>query len=148
MTSQSAVNELSTFSSPGPLRPPSRGLAAVYPNLHHEINAVDVAAPGCRILSALSGQLANPDPGDVVTPRAWLLQGTSMASPVVTGLVANLLGDNAALTLPLVLDRLRNASTIPAASEYQPPPPVGTPAPAHPLSQDWGYGLVNGSLLK
>ncbi len=139
-TNEAPVNELSTFSSPGPLRPSSIPIATVYPNLHHEFNGVDVAAPGCRIQSALSSQ-ATPDPNDVINPRSFLLQGTSMASPVITGMVANLLAHDATLTLPQVLTRLRNASRIPAASQFQPP------APANPYSQVWGYGLVNGASL-
>ena len=73
-----------------------------------------------------------------------------MASPVVTGVIANILADSptpaAAPTLPQVLDLLKNASSIPAASAFQPPPV--TPAPARPYSQDWGYGLLDAARLK
>jgi subtilisin family serine protease len=145
------TNDLSSFSSPGPLRAPSIALTTVYPTVHHEVNGVDVSAPGCRILSALSRQISQPpNPSDLMSPVSWLLQGTSMASPVVTGVIANILADSptpaAAPTLPQVLDLLKNASSIPAASVFQPPP--ATPPPARPYSQDWGYGLLDAARLR
>ena len=73
-----------------------------------------------------------------------ILSGTSMAAPVVTGLIANVLAENKLMTFPQVLDLLKAASSIPADSNYQPPAGGG----AKPLSVDWGYGLVDASKLK
>ena len=141
------VGELSIFSSPGPLRDASIARGQFYKNkVTHEINAVDVTAPGCMIQSALSSQAPTPDPKLQINARTHMLQGTSMASPVVTGLVANILAEEPNLTLPDVLNRLKTASAIPAGSTHQ--PPAGTPAGQKPLSQDWGYGLVDAGKLK
>ena len=149
-TGEPRVKEISSFSSPGPLRasaiPPSQ-----FYGVAHEVNAVDVTAPGAFLQSALSAQVATAawlaDPRNapwVVNNRSRIMSGTSMASPVVTGLIANLLADEPALTLPQVLTRLKSASTIPADSDYQPAPGGGP----KPLSLDWGYGLVNAGQLR
>jgi subtilisin family serine protease len=141
------VGELSAFSSPGPLRDSSIPRASFYRNPPtHEINGVDCTAPGCMIQSALSDDIPTaPPPNLVANARSLMLRGTSMASPVVTGLVANLLAEEPKLTLPEVLDRLKSASSVPAGSKFQPPP--GTPGPK-PQSRDWGYGLVDAGKLK
>ena len=80
-----------------------------------------------------------------------MLAGTSQASPVITGLIANILADSPNLTLPQVLDLLRRASHIPPTSSFQAAvggQPGGTP-PGHPgYSRDWGYGLINAPELK
>jgi subtilisin family serine protease len=143
------VGELSHFSSPGPLRESSIRRDRFYKHPPtHEINGVDCTAPGCVIQSALSSNIA-PVPPELpemkVNARAMIDAGTSMASPVVAGLVANLLAEEPTLTLPQALERLKNASSIPASSKFQ--PPAGTPGPK-PLSRDWGYGLVDAAKLK
>jgi subtilisin family serine protease len=141
------VGEVSIFSSPGPLRESSIARAKFYKHPPtHEINGVDTTAPGSWIQSARSSQAAyGPEEQLNGNARAVMSQGTSMASPVVTGLVADILAEEPKLTLPQALDRLKNASSIPASSAFQPPP--GTPGPK-PQSRDWGYGLVDATKLK
>jgi len=149
--------ELSTFSSPGPLRLASVPPERIYP-ITHEINGIDVTAPGAHTLSAKSSQIPAANLARLtqarlaVNAQGLMLAGTSQASPVITGLIANMLADTPNLTLPQVLDRLKKASHIPASSNFQPPAsgsePAGTP-PGHPnYSRDWGYGLVNAAELK
>jgi subtilisin family serine protease len=141
------VGELSAFSSPGPLRDSSIPGSSFYRNPPtHEINGVDCTAPGCMIQSALSDDIPAAPPARLqMNARALMLSGTSMASPVVAGLVANLLAEEPKLTLPQVLDRLKAASSVPATSKFQ--PPSGSPG-TKPLSRDWGYGLVDAGKLK
>src|SRR5262249_40595914 len=148
---QPGLHQIVTFSSPGPLRAASRPPETRFATqVHHEINAVDVAAPGLWIQSAMAADSAYP-PHLQVNNLSAMLTGTSMAAPVVTGVIANLLAANNALTLPDVLQRLHAASSIPADSPFQPPPPGGEPhgtPPGHPgYSRDWGYGLLDASRL-
>ncbi len=146
------LREISAFSSPGPLRASSRTINQIF-NTTEDIRAIDVTAPGRRLQSAASA-LASAngmyDPDDIVTKdaagvaRSAMMQGTSMACPVVTGLVANLLAVKPNLTTLDVIDRLKRASSVPATSALQPPPP---PAGQRPWSRDWGFGLVDGTTL-
>ncbi len=148
--------ELATFSSPGPLRFASTPAERVYP-ITHQINGIDVTAPGAHTLSAKSSQIPAGNLafltriGVVVNAQGLMLAGTSQASPVITGLIANILADSPNLTLPQVLDLLRRASHIPPTSSFQAAAggqPGGTP-PGHPgYSRDWGYGLINAPELK
>lgn len=144
--SSHTLHDLASFSSMGPLREASIPMKRAQ-NVAHEVNAVDVTAPGALTLAALSSQwtLTADEAKRKVNARGILLAGTSMASPLVTGLVANLLAEDATLTMPKVLEKLKQAASIPAASKFQPPKPV---AGAKPYSQDWGYGLVDASKLK
>lgn len=140
--------DISGFSSPGPLRTASRpltGSGGIY-NTTEDFNAVDVTAPGNRIQSARATPPTNIvyPAADIITPISALLQGTSMASPVVAGIVANLLSVKPNLTTTDVKDRLKRASAIPAAASVQPPP--GPPG-RHPYTEDWGFGLIDCSLL-
>ena len=76
------MGDLAIFSSLGPTRD-----GRIKP---------DIAAPGERLVSVLSNDVEDPTPSDIVPyedqqGRYWLMQGTSMATPVVTGLVAQYL---------------------------------------------------------
>lgn len=140
------LHEISTFSSMGPLREASRPVKTQH-GVSHDVAGVDVTAPGFRIIAARSAQRVIPPKNafTIINERALLLQGTSMASPAVAGLVANLLAEEPALTIGSVLDRLKAASSIPATSAFQPPPAAGG---ARPFSEHWGYGLVDAAKLK
>ena len=115
-------------------------------------SAIDVAAPGSAIISALARNVnitAGPTPAGSPPSSRWLavnqnalaMQGTSMASPVVTGLIACLLADEPNLTQADVLRRIRGAGRRPepARTIYD---------PTGPDENDWGTGLVNAAALK
>ena len=121
------LHDVSSFSSAGPLR---RG--------QHK---PDVAAPGAWIVSALSADspflsLPSSENGAhlPVDDLHLALQGTSMAAPFVTGLVALLLEHNPQLDPNGVKQMLRAISSIPGQ-------PAGT------FDPKWGYGLIDASKL-
>jgi len=103
------VGDIAWFSSPGPLR--AVGAAQ---------RAIDAALPGHRILSAQAGT------GGLVT-----MSGTSMATPVMTGLVAAMLQINGSLTTGSLRNRLEIAATLRAADK----------------PEDWGLGRLDASVL-
>ena len=97
------VGDIAWFSSPGPLR--AVGAAQ---------RAIDAALPGHRILSAQAG-----------APEASsTMSGTSMATPVMTGLVAAMLQMNTSLNTGNVRDRVEIAATRRPAD----------------TAEDWGLG--------
>src|SRR5262249_4491045 len=88
------ADELAWFSSPGPLRAAAPGQ-----------RAIDCTMPGHTISSAKSWGPGDPSRGVVD------MSGTSMASPMMTGLVAGLLQENPNLNTGQILVRIANAAT-------------------------------------
>lgn len=127
---------LSTFSSKGP-----RADLIIKPN---------VTAPGNRIVSSLSSfdtnyQSGGSDVGDVTntygTHYYGKMEGTSMAAPVVTGIVALWLQANPLLTTNNVKSIIANESYVDNdvtstfsfyGTNYSTPPNI-----------KWGYGKIN-----
>ncbi len=107
------------FSSDGPLR--------------GGILKPDVAAPGAAIVAALSRHSNLPGDRRVSTKHA-AMQGTSMAAPFVSGLIALLLERDPTADPVKIKALLKNASRIPALQS-------GTWDPK------WGYGLVKADKL-
>jgi subtilisin family serine protease len=103
------VGELAPFSSPGPLRAAGPGR-----------RAIDVAAPGHEILSAQAG-----------TTGFVYMSGTSMATPMVTGLIAALLQINRNLDTGDIVSRLE------PACRRRPTDSV----------EDWGLGRIDAAVL-
>jgi subtilisin family serine protease len=95
------LNDISSFSSPGPLR-----TGAQKP---------DVTAPGAMIVSCLSAD-ATARRGSMINNRFVVMAGTSMATPFVSGLVALLLESNSVMTPAQVKATLQSASAIPNGS--------------------------------
>jgi subtilisin family serine protease len=103
------VGELAPFSSPGPLRAAGPGR-----------RAIDVTAPGDAISSAKAGSTTVVD-----------MAGTSMATPVVTGLVAALLQMDPKLNTGQIVNRLELACKRRPADSVD----------------DWGLGRIDAALF-
>ena len=109
------ADDLAWFSSPGPLRAAAPGQ-----------RAIDCAMPGHAISSAKSWM-----PGD--SSRGVVdMSGTSMATPMMTGLIAGLLQQNPGLTTGNILVRLENAASRRPADSVD----------------DWGLGRIDAALLR
>jgi subtilisin family serine protease len=108
------LDDISDFSSDGPLRNGAR--------------KPDVAAPGSWLASCLSAD-SQVEPPYVVAPGIRMMQGTSMATPFITGLVALLLERNKSLDPAGVKALLKANSAIPGQ-------PAGT------FDPKWGFGLI------
>lgn len=114
-----ALNDISDFSSEGPLR--------------NNTQKPDVAAPGAMIVSALSRDSSHKR-NDMVDSLHLVEAGTSMATPFTVGMVALLLQRNPQLDPAAVRNLLRTAAKIPNK-------PAGT---FHPK---WGFGLIDAQHL-
>ncbi len=113
-----AVGDISTFSSLGPTRD-----GRLKPN---------IAAPGSVIYSAksLDTYAGSPPPATVPGNDNYaIMEGTSMATPHVTGIAALVWESNPSLTGAQMRARLKETATLPA----------GVPAP----NNTWGSGKVN-----
>ena len=112
------LHDVSTFSSEGPLR--------------NGAEKPDVLAPGAVIVSALSSDSSLPNKFKIQSNGSTyaVLQGTSMATPFVTGLVALILEHNPNLNPAEIKQILRNASTIPGEV-------------TRAFDAKWGYGLLD-----
>ena len=87
-----------------------------------------MAAPGAMIASALSSA-SSVDKSDVIAQGYRVMAGTSMASPVVTGLLALFLETNPKATPAQAKAWLKKNSAVPDSA-----------AGAHDIK--WGYGLI------
>ncbi len=114
-----APDDISPFSSPGPLR--------------NGAQKPDIVAPGAVIESALSAD-SSPERAFIVSTSMRMDLGTSMATPFMTGLVALLLQQDPGLKPDDLKSRLRNACRIPGQ------------APSTFL-KEWGFGLIDASQL-
>jgi subtilisin family serine protease len=147
---QPQLGDLANFSSNGPIRTCSNRMLSLFGfTVDLTYPAIDIAAPG----SATQSALASVVPTSAATPAgqrnrqnmvnnlSWMMQGTSMASPVITGLIACLMSDEPGLTQDVARNRVRAAGVLPnpATTLFKP----GAPEP-----NDWGPGLVNGPALK
>jgi subtilisin family serine protease len=111
------MDDISEFSSEGPLR--------------NGDEKPDLAAPGAMIAAPLSTDSLVAR-RLVVAPGYRVNAGTSMAAPLITGVVALLLQDNATLAPQQMKALLRQHSQIP-----------GTGQSAGAFDTKWGYGLLN-----
>jgi subtilisin family serine protease len=119
-----AVGNLAAFSSGGPTRDGRQ--------------KPEITAPGAAIISALSRHISAP-PGRVAPGgRHWVLEGTSMAAPHVTGAVALLLAHRASLTPEDVREILMRSARQDAFTHR-----VYDLAPAARPSDWWGAGKLD-----
>jgi subtilisin family serine protease len=119
------VGDIATFSSPGPTRD-----GRVKP---------EVTAPGRVIVSSLSRHAEVPAPRTVPGGFHHVLQGTSMASPIVAGAIALLLQREPGLT-PEQVKQVIQSTTIRdnfTRNTYVPDDAPGIP------NFTWGYGKLN-----
>ena len=122
-TNRERLGDLTWFSSPGPRR--------------DGVLKPDVAAPGQGVASALSSA-ANVPSGRVMRDgRHWILEGTSMAAPFVTGAVALLLERNPRLTPEATRLLLTGAARVDSFARH--PFDGGTDASPN---ASWGYGKL------
>jgi subtilisin family serine protease len=110
-----SLNDISDFSSEGPLRNGAR--------------KPDVAGPGAMIVSALSRDSVQ-ERSDMLDSLHLVQAGTSMATPFIAGVVALLLQRNPQLDPAGIKALLQGASAIPnqAAGAFNP---------------KWGFGLID-----
>jgi subtilisin family serine protease len=118
-TGGNAIDTLSDFSSNGPLREGAQ--------------KPDVTAPGSWLASCLSAD-SPVEAAYVVAQGIRMMQGTSMATPFITGIVALLLERRKTLDPAGVKTLLRNNSAIPNT-------------PAGNFDANWGFGLINAANL-
>jgi len=108
-----ALDDIADFSSEGPLR--------------NGAQKPDVAAPGAMIVSCRSKDW-DADRASLVSDEFAVEAGTSMATPVVSGLVALMLADQSELDPEAVRTLLREQSRRPGLSGFDP---------------KWGWGLID-----
>ncbi len=112
------VGQISDFSSQGPTRDGQK--------------KPEIAAPGQSVISTLSS-VAFVDNNWVVVPgKYFAISGTSMAAPIVTGMVAQLLEQDPTLTVDQVRQRL--IQYVLPANAYKTDPGTWDPR--------FGYGLA------
>jgi subtilisin family serine protease len=114
-----ALNDISDFSSNGPLRNGGQ--------------KPDVTAPGAMIISARSSAGQSPQGFDVSTDYV-ANAGTSMATPFISGIAALLLERNPQLDSAGVKALLKQASAIPGVAP-------------NTFDSKWGFGLINATQL-
>ncbi|RZI40745.1 peptidase S8 [Herbaspirillum sp. HC18] len=109
------LNDISEFSSEGPLRNGAR--------------KPDVAAPGAMIVSCLSTD-SSVERAEMVNRNFRVMAGTSMATPFVTGLVALLLQGDRSLDPKGIKMQLGTHCRIPGKAE-------------NTFDDKWGFGLID-----
>ncbi len=113
--------EIASFSSRGPLRD-----GTMKP---------DISGPGFGVMSTLASDVSTAGNEPLIDPdgKHWMQAGTSMSSPMVTGLVALMLNKYGALTPAQVKTKLFATARTDAYTGAVP-------------NADWGYGKMDGSV--
>jgi len=123
-SNREALGDLAWFSGPGPRR--------------DGVQKPDLTAPGQGVASALSGAATAPAGRVMQDGRHWILEGTSMAAPFVTGAVALLLERDARLTPEAARTLLVGAARIDSFAWH----PYDGRANGAP-NASWGYGKLS-----
>ncbi|MCC7216515.1 MAG: S8 family serine peptidase [Burkholderiales bacterium] len=138
-TSAGGVSDISNFSSRGPRRSCSN------PAKCPAIMKPEITAPGMKILAALTADKAKPTaPTDIEADGVhFASNGTSMATPHVTGAIALMLQQDPTMTPEVVKQRLFTTVQTNAFSTNLPAFNPATPdMPASP-NYTWGYGILD-----
>jgi subtilisin family serine protease len=117
--------DLARFSGGGPRR--------------DEVLKPDVAAPGLGVGSAKSRDVSAPAQRILPDGVHWVIEGTSMAAPHVTGAIAIMYGSRPALTP----EEFTAALQTTAGQDQFTTRTYGTPGPAPDPMHWWGYGKLN-----
>ncbi len=114
-----AYGDLAGFSSRGPLRDGTQ--------------KPDISGPGFGVMSTLATDANTAGNQPYIDPdgKHWIQAGTSMSSPMVTGLCALILNKDGALTPAQMKTKLYNSARTDAYTGAVP-------------NADWGYGKMNG----
>jgi hypothetical protein len=134
---------LADFSSAGPALTPAAAPDGIPPNpaTIPDRQKPDIVAPGVGIIAAKSGARGIWFCCDCCLSFYVAMDGTSMAAPHITGVVALMLQRNPNLNFQQIRDRLRATGPVSATNPGRRPPPP-PPPPALP-STEWGFGKVD-----
>jgi subtilisin family serine protease len=132
---QGTLHNLLPVASRGPLRPCT---STTNPSCTDSPQKPELAAPGAMIMSSFSARVPDDPALDKFTDpdrRHYVLAGSSMAAPHVTGAAALLLQINPRLTAQQVKTRLLATAAYPGT--------LSSPTPAAPYAiAQWGSGLL------
>lgn len=133
------TGELAAFSSAGPALTPSPSPNALPPNPTADPNRLrpDVMAPGVGVIAAKSGASGIWFCCDCCMTFYTAMDGTSMAAPHITGVVALMLQRNRTLNFEEIRTHLRATGAVSITEPGRSPPPP----PALPTNE-WGHGKI------
>jgi len=113
------------------------------------LNKPDIAAPGQFITASFTqeSEAQGKYPENRITPdgRYLTIQGTSMAAPMVTGIIALMLQQNPSLTPEEILQRFRYASR--KDSDHKPLALVTEGNTFFAWNKVWGFGKIDAERL-
>jgi subtilisin family serine protease len=134
---------LADFSNAGPALTPAPAPNTLPPNPTTIPDRLkpDIVAPGVGVIAAKSGARGIWICCDCCLAFYVAMDGTSMAAPHITGVVALMLQRNGNLNFRQIRDRLQATGPVSATNPSRRPPP---PPPPPPLpSTEWGFGKVD-----